>query len=346
MTHDLDLLYDSWQQEIQSVYLYNLIVKYSQEPREKKLFAELAKDAQEQSELWVEQIIAAGGEAPTLKKPSYRVRIVGQLIHLLGVRATRPILSAMKVRGMSLYSTIELGHPMPKNVGEVGGRHRSLSSGNNLRAAVFGVNDGLLSSLGLILGLVGSGVQNENIVLAGLAALFAGSFSMASGEFISVKTQREMFEYQIGLEKKELELYPEEEAAELSLIYQARGLEKQEADRLSNILIQNPQHALDTLAREELGFDPSQLVSPYGAAIFSFFSYMGGAFIPLIPFIMNLQHYKISIAILTTAIFLFVIGAILSLYTGRRTLRSALRMLLIGCLTGGVTYSIGSLVTL
>src|SRR6185437_12709284 len=123
------------------------------------------------------------------------------------------------------------------------------------------------------------------VLLTGMTGLLAGACSMGAGEYVSVRSQREMLEYQLALERSELELYPEEEAAELAFIYQARGLPKEEAEKVARLIIQNPDKALDTLAREELGINPKELMSPWGAAISSFFSFSVGALIPLLPFI-------------------------------------------------------------
>jgi VIT1/CCC1 family predicted Fe2+/Mn2+ transporter len=179
------------------------------------------------------------------------------------------------------------------------------------------------------------------IMLAGIAGLLAGAFSMAAGEYLSVRSQREMYEYQIGLERDELEQYPAEEAAELALIFQAKGLEREEARRLSEKLIADPDQALDTLTREELGLNPDELGSPWGAALFSFFSFASGALLPLLPFLVTTGAPALFSAMGMTAVALFAVGAALSLFTGRHALTGGLRMLAIGSAAGGATYLIG-----
>ena len=171
--------------------------------------------------------------------------------------------------------------PLPTTLEDVGKRHRGVSGGGNLRAAVFGVNDGLVSNASLILGVAGASANNSIILLSGVAGLLAGAFSMAAGEYVSVRSQREMFEHQIGLERDELAQYPEEEAEELALIYAARGLAREDAQKLAKAIIADPAQALDTLAREELGLNPEELGSPWGVAIFSFLSFAAGALMPL-----------------------------------------------------------------
>src|SRR5262249_19623977 len=147
------------------------------------------------------------------------------------------------------------------------------------------VNDGLVSNASLILGVAGATDHAGVIVLSGAAGLLAGAFSMAAGEYVSVRSQREMFEKQISAERDELAQYPAEEAAEVALIYEARGLPRRDAQNVAKRLIADPEHALDTLAREELGLNPDELGSPWRAALSSFLSFAAGALVPLLPFL-------------------------------------------------------------
>jgi VIT1/CCC1 family predicted Fe2+/Mn2+ transporter len=191
--------------------------------------------------------------------------------------------------------------------------------------------------------MAGAAADNKLLLLSGIAGLIAGAFSMAAGEYVSVRSQREMFEYQIGLEKEELDHYPEDEAEELALIYEARGLPRNDAVRLASQLTADPARALDTLAREELGLNPDDLGSPWGAALFSFVSFAAGASIPLLPFLFASGTKSMAIATVLTAVALFGVGATLSLFTGRNAWWSGVRMLAIGCAAGVVTYWIGKL---
>jgi VIT1/CCC1 family predicted Fe2+/Mn2+ transporter len=179
---------------------------------------------------------------------------------------------------------------------------------------------------------------------SGVAGLLAGALSMAAGEYVSMRSQREMFEYQIGLERDELHEYPEEEAEELALIYQARGMQLEEARRVSRELVKNEASALDALAREELGLNPDDLGSPWGAAIYSFLAFSVGAIVPLVPFLFGLPLQRaVTIAAVMAGISLFGVGAALSLFTGRSALAGGLRMVLIGGGAGVATWLIGSL---
>jgi VIT1/CCC1 family predicted Fe2+/Mn2+ transporter len=333
---------ESWFHERESAWLYRRVAAVEPDPRKRTLFESLAASAEHQAQTWAAQL-----PAPPDFRPTLRARIVAALVARLGPARLKPVLAAMKLRGLSVYGSgaasavAPAGHAMPTSVEEVGARHRGVGGGN-LRAAVFGVNDGLLSNASLILGVAGAGVDERFVLTSGIAGLLAGALSMAAGEFVSVRSQREMFEYQIRLERDELEEYPEEEAEELALIYQARGMDLTRARELTHALVKDPEHALDTLAREELGLNPDDLGSPWGAAIFSFISFAAGATLPILPFLFGLALLPATAtAIGVTLVALFLVGLAISLYTGRGAIRGGLRMMAIGCAAGGATYAIG-----
>jgi VIT1/CCC1 family predicted Fe2+/Mn2+ transporter len=330
---------ESWNEEKRSAYLYRVVAAAEAGTPREKLFRGLAEQAENQAAIW-EKALRASGATADAYVPDFRARIVAGLVRRYGAPRLKAVLAAMKVRGMSVYSSGGTGRMMPHTLDDVG-HHRGLSTGGNLRAAVFGVNDGLISNASLIMGVAGAAAENAMILLAGVAGLVAGAFSMAAGEYVSVRSQREMYEYQIGLERDELAEYPEEEARELALIYEARGIEAGEAKRMSEQILTDPAQALDTLAREELGLNPDDLGSPWGAALFSFVSFAAGGAIPLVPFVFFAGAASLNIAIALTAIALFAVGATLSLFTGRNAWLSGLRMLAIGAAAGAVTYFVG-----
>ena len=334
---------ESWREEQRSAYLYRLLAQIEAGAPRARLFTELAKEAEEQSGIWAQAAARKGAAPPAAFRPDVRTKLVAAMTRRLGPRAMRSILAAMKVRGMSVYSGAHPGHPMPQAGGGPERRHRGLASGGNLRAGVFGVNDGLVSNASLILGVAGAHADPNVILLSGVAGLLAGAFSMAAGEYVSVRSQREMYEYQIGLEKEELAQYPEEEAAELALIYEARGLDAVKAKELADSMIADPDKGLDALAREELGLNPEELGSPWGAATFSFVSFAIGAIIPVLPFLMLRAGGALPVSIAATGTALFAVGAMLSLFTGRQAWLGGMRMLLIGGAAGAVTYLIGGL---
>lgn len=324
--------HENWREEMRSAYLYTVMAKYELNAVNKKLFQDLHEAAQKQAQAWEKKMRQEGATPPSSFVPDLRTRIVANLVRLLGTQNVHFILSAMKIRGMSVFRQ---GHTET--------RHTSSSMASNLRAAVFGINDGLISNMSLILGVAGANANEHFIIVAGVAGLLAGACSMGAGEYISVLSQKEVFEYQIALERAELEEYPEEETEELALIYQARGIPKEEAEKLAQLMISNPETGLNTLAREELGLDPESLVSPIGAMLFSFIAFSIGAVLPLLPFMFGHASGNIFISMAITAVTLFSIGAILSLFTDRSPWISGFRMLTVGVIAGAVTFGIGKL---
>ena len=283
---------ESWGQEMESVFLYRVIAEAERVRGAARAVRQAGgRGGGPGRHLGRGDRGRPAGGVPEAFVPPARARIVAALVRRFGPRRMKGVLAAMKVRGMSIIrrsvpGSGPSGHPMPHSVDEIGRRHRGGLAGGNLRAAVFGASDGLVSNVCLILGVAGAHATAEHAVLvSGVAGLLAGAFSMAAGEYVSVRSQREMFEHQIGAERDELAQYPDEEAAELSLIYQARGLGKDDADRMAARIVANPGYALDALAREELGLDPGALGSPVGAATFSFASFAVGAAVPLAPFV-------------------------------------------------------------
>jgi VIT1/CCC1 family predicted Fe2+/Mn2+ transporter len=325
----------SWLEEKQSAWLYRQAAQAEKDPRISKLFETLADAAEQQAAIWQP-------ETNAVFVPGTRARIVAMLLRKFPPRRLRPIMAAMKMRGLSAYDVAIPGHVMPTTLSEVGKSHSGYGGGN-LRATVFGVNDGLVSNACLIMGVAGAQASHQAIITTGVAGLLAGALSMAAGEYISMRSQREMFEYQIGLEREELAEYPDEEAEELALIYQARGMELSRAREFARELMRNPDHALDLLSREELGLNPDDLGSPWGAAIFSFFAFSIGACIPLLPFVLKASGNALVWSGSAAAVSLFIVGMTLSLFTGRGAITGGLRMLLIGGGAGLVTFLIGHL---
>ncbi len=235
-----------------------------------------------------------------------------------------------------------------RSAAEVGEReawHRGGGRSGTLRAVIFGVSDGLVSNLSLVMGVAGAAADNPRfILLAGIAGLLAGAFSMAAGEYISMQSQRELFERQIALERAELEAMPEEEEAELAAAYRAKGFTDEEATRIAHRIFQDPKVALDHLVREELGLDPDELGSPWGAAGGSFLAFALGAVIPVIPFVFGGGTLLTGISLGASLIGLFAVGAAVSLLTGRGLLFSGIRQLGIGLGAAIVTYVIGSII--
>jgi VIT1/CCC1 family predicted Fe2+/Mn2+ transporter len=228
-------------------------------------------------------------------------------------------------------------HPGPIAEQRAGGRSGAL------RAAIFGVNDGLVSNLSLIFGVAGAGVDNDVVIVAGVAGLLAGAFSMAAGEYISVRTQREVYERLIHLEAHEIGSDPGAERQELAEIYAQRGLPRDLADRLATELMRDPEMALETHAREELGLDKEGLGSPPAAAGSSFVTFSLGAFVPLLPFLVSSGNPAVAASAILSGLALFGVGAAISSLTGRPWPLSGLRMLAVGAAAAAITFLVGKL---
>ena len=226
--------------------------------------------------------------------------------------------------------------------------HRADKSGS-MRAAVFGVSDGLVSNTALVMGFAGAAPSNSTILFAGLAGLLAGAFSMAAGEYVSVASQRDLFRREIEMEATELREKPEEEMKELELIYRAKGLDREQAAAVARQIMGDPKTALDTLAREELGLDPDELGSPIKAALSSFIAFAIGASVVVIPYLFFMGDgasttIPLVLAISLALIAMVVVGGVVGRLSGRGVVFSAARQLLWGAGAAVVTYAIGSIV--
>ena len=353
------------QDEIDGAALYDALADAEPNPERAALLRRLAGTERGHAGHWQDQLRAAGTPLGD-PRPSTRTRLLGWTARRLGARFVLPVARAMELKGGNIYA----GDPDAGSLadderrharaviaiaGDAGAAtanaitdrerwHRARDGGGSLRAAIFGVNDGLVSNFSLVMGVAGANPGNRFVLLSGVAGLIAGACSMAAGEFVSVSAQRELFERQIALEREEVAVNPEEEREELALIYQAKGLSETEARALAQRLSRDPEVALDTLTREELGLDPAALGSPWGAALSSFVMFALGALLPVLPFLFGGGGAAISISALLSAFALLGVGSALSLLTGRSPLVSALRMLLIGGAAASVTFLVGRLI--
>lgn len=226
----------------------------------------------------------------------------------------------------------------------VGEHHHRDLSGGLARAAVFGASDGLVSNVSLILGVAGAAPGSGVVRLAGLAGLIAGAVSMAAGEYGSMKAQQELLERELELERIELHRNPHVEMVELAQIYQSRGLEPDMARGLAERMMSDPERALETHAREELGIDPNSLGSPVGAAVASFFSFAAGALLPLLPWFFAEGTAAIVASIVLGLIGAAALGIALAVFTEGSKMRLALRYMGIAAASATITYAIGSAV--
>jgi VIT1/CCC1 family predicted Fe2+/Mn2+ transporter len=365
---DISQYYASWQNEMESAAIYRVLAEVEPQTQLAELYHRLAETEEAHAHYWEEKLQVAGKTVPR-HSLRWRTRVLIWLARRFGPSFVVPTLAADEQSDSHLYSRMPEAQGIPMAAQEqshqrllqsiagssshgiegsilsrLEGRHRSLG-GNALRAAVLGANDGLVSNLSLIMGVAGAELSSSAILVTGFAGLLAGAISMALGEWLSVQSSRELYERQILIEKRELEQIPEEEEEELALIYQAKGLNAQQARVLASQLVADHTTALDTLSREELGINPEELGgSAWEASLTSFGLFAIGASIPLVPFIFLSGFAAVIASGIASAIGLFIIGAGITLMTGRSIWFSGTRQVLFGLIAALITYSIGRLV--
>lgn len=358
-----------WQEllasERDAAALYSRIAEAEKGER-RKIFEELAAVERRHAAHWEDKLRGIGAAVPPSRKPRLRTRLLAMAASRVSANAVLPLIERAERADAGMYDTdpdaapgmaadehghartiaklIEGGRPSTKD--QIARRerwHRSDRSGA-LRAGVFGVSDGLVSNTALVMGIAGSGASRMLILLAGTAGLLAGSFSMAAGEYVSMASQREMYEREISLEAQELEEKPEEERDELVLLYRAKGLNRRDAERLADQIMADRQVALDTLAREELGLDPTGLGSPVTAAVSSLLTFAAGALVVILPYLFGGGTAALVAAIIFAAGALLGVGAGIGALNARSPVRSGLRQLIVGGMAALVTFAVGHLI--
>ena len=356
------------QGEVDSAAVYRAMAAAEKDEHLASVYARLAQVEERHLAFWEDQLRSIGIE-PGPRRPSWRARIMMFLARRFGPRVVLPTVATLEQVDQAAYDVqpetagtgmrdqersharvlqyITGGSPQGlagETLAKLEGRHRA-PGGNALRAAVLGANDGLTSNLALVMGVAGARLSSAAILITGLTGLLAGAFSMAIGEWISVESSRELYQRQVRTEADEIRSVPDEEQEELALIYEAKGLPQEEAEQVAERVMADEQTALDTMVREELGLDPSQLGgSPYSAAASSLVLFAIGAVVPLIPYFFVGGTVAVIAAIGGAALALFIIGALITLLTGRNALFSGSRQLVFGLLAAGVTFGLGILI--
>jgi VIT1/CCC1 family predicted Fe2+/Mn2+ transporter len=364
MRSDIKRYRDNLRDELNGAALYAALAAAEPDPIRKDLFLQLAQAESSHAQLWRDKLVEAGIRDERFV-PGFRTRLLAKLAQRFGPRFVLPTVAAAEFADRDKYagqsdahaiSAEERGHAAviqavaenTRGGGTTGSDiaraepwHRG-ASGNNLRAAVLGANDGLVSNFCLIMGVAGAGSANKTVLITGLAGLAAGACSMALGEWLSVTNARELAQTQIGREAEELEQTPVAEQHELALIFQAKGMPKDDAQRVAAQMMKDKKGALDTLAREELGIDPAELGgNPWSAAATSFALFSAGAIFPVAPFFWTHGPWAIGASAAASGAMLCAMGMLTSLFNGRSPWFSAARQLIFGCLAAAVTYGIG-----
>jgi VIT1/CCC1 family predicted Fe2+/Mn2+ transporter/rubrerythrin len=358
---------DLWMQNLvderDGAALYEGLARYEKDGAKAASFKEIAEAERRHADIWQKKLEREGVAIPP-DRPSSRVRALVWLARRLGSAAVVPMVLEAEAGDAAKYDAqggeaaaiadeerahrralVGLSRGEPTDARELIAQrerwHRSSRATGSIRAAIFGMNDGLISNLSLIAGVSGAGVEPRTVVVTGFAGLLAGAFSMAAGEYTSVASQRDLLARQVALEKREIAEAPEEEAAELALIFKQKGLSTEQASRTAAEILKNPESAADTLVREELGLDPEELGSPMGAATSSFAMFSLGALVPILPFLATHGSSAVAIAAALCFTVLAGVGGLVGFLSGTNVLVSAARMAGLAALASGVTYAVG-----
>lgn len=348
--------------ELNGAALYDSLAAAENDDRLAEVYRRLATVERRHADRWRAKLEEAGETLPDFS-PSWRTRTLGWAARRFGTGAVLPSVRRLEradtnkyarqpdasdfhadershSRVISLMSAMRGGFA-GTDVAQLEGRHRA-AGGNALRAAVLGANDGLVSNLSLVMGVAGAALSERTILITGLAGLLAGAGSMALGEWLSVQSSREFYRHQIETEAEEIASMPEEEEEELALIYQARGLDEARAKEFAASVMKNSDTAVETMAREELGIDPDELGgSAWVAAFTSFLLFAMGAIVPVLPFVFSSGRTALALSVAFSTAALFLLGAGITLFTGRSVLYSGSRQVVFGLVAAALTFGIG-----
>jgi vacuolar iron transporter family protein len=351
--------------ERDGVALYRGLARIETDPGRATAFQRLAAAEERHEAIWRRKLERAGVTLPP-DRASRRVRFLLWTAGRFGIPSVMPLVvmgessdvakyvkqgreaAALVVEEQEHGETLRrLSGAKPatpqRRITERESWHR-FGRGGALRAGVFGANDGLVSNLSLVLGVAAAGVEKSTVLVTGLAGLFAGALSMAVGEYVSVASQRDLLRRQITLESRELVEAPEEEEGELAQLLTEKGLSDKQAAETAHQIMQNPESALDTLVREELGLDPDDLGSPVRAAVSSFLTFAAGAALPLVPLLFFSGARAAVAAAALGGVILGAVGAFVGFLSGTSPVRAAFRMVVLAALAAGVTVGVGRLV--
>ena len=363
--------------EQDALALYDALGLIEKDPRRAETFRTIAGNERRHAGIWADRLRALGADVPPPERPRARVRFIILLARLFGTNAVHDLVIGLEREEERIYASLPPSHEAqaiaaderahaemweqlradasaaaatpwsapsapPATPARAERWHRG--GAGTLRAVVFGASDGLVSNLSLIMGIAGATPDPKFILLSGIAGLLAGAFSMAAGEYISVQSQREVLHRQIALERAELAAIPEEEKEDLVGIYVSKGIPEPDALRIADKIFEDPETALETLVREKLGLDATQISSPWSAAGGSFAAFCLGAIVPIIPYLFGGGTLILVTTFVVSLAALFVVGALVSLLTGRSLLFSGFRQVGLGAAAAILTYFVGRVI--
>lgn len=353
---------DHWRDEADAAFLYRHLAAAEPNPRRAEIYQKLAEVEDRHTAIW-QKLLAENGIEAGIPRPSARARILAWTAKRFGPDLlTRMLLreEGREVQGyLSLHRDSEPGAAKDaaltlaresahhaETLGEMAGRkgepwHRA-ESGGILRNLVYGFNDGLTANFGLVAGVIGANVAPHLVLVSGVAGMFADALSMGASGYLAAKSEREVYDNEIAMEKEEIRLMPEVEADELALIYEAKGIDPAEARRRADQVIKDPARALDESVREELGIG-EQRGTPLNEGLVTGAATAVGAFIPVAPFLFTSGTTAITLSFLVSMASHFGVGAARSVLTGRTVLRSGMDMFVVGLGVAAIGYLVGDL---
>jgi VIT1/CCC1 family predicted Fe2+/Mn2+ transporter len=363
---DLARYRENLQGEVDAIALYAQLAALEESPTLREFYRRMAAVEDVHAGVWRERLVEAGQD-PGAVRAGWRTRVLMLVARRFGPSLVVPTIAEREAADEAAYDDqpealarmpgdersharlfreLAGGHGVSgPTIARIEGRHRA-GGGNQLRAAVLGANDGLVSNLSISMGVAGASGGGHAVLIAGLAGMLAGALSMAIGEWLSVQSARELFAHQVKVEREELLAVPDEEEEELALIYQHKGLPEAQARQMAKTLVNGEiGRAVDTLAREELGIDPDELGgSAWVAAATSFFLFGFGALVPILPFFFAEGLTAVVASIVISVIALFVVGAAITVVTGASAVKTGGRQVLLGLFAAAVTFGLGALV--
>jgi VIT1/CCC1 family predicted Fe2+/Mn2+ transporter len=352
-----------WQDEADAAYLYRLLAAAEPDPKKRDVYARLADVEDRHVVVWSE-LLAQHGHPPATFRPSGRARLLATMGRWFGPSFLLPML--LEEEGREVKAYLDMHRETPRGapggaealvlaresadhattLGEIAGKgaepwHKT-SSGGFLRNVVYGFNDGLTANFGLVAGVIGAATVNQHqaVVVAGMAGLIADALSMGSSGYLASKSEREVYDYEISMEKTEVELMPEIERDELAVIYEAKGMDRNSAHSLATQIMADPQLMLKEQVQEELKIGDLNM-SPLKEGWLTGLATAFGAVIPVFPFLIWSGTTAIVIAFVVAMLSHFLVGAARSVFTGRGAFRSGFDMFVVGVGVALVGYFVG-----